>query len=162
MRTYQSKIQNREAIPSLLANFPQKSIGFTSGTFDLLHFGHLSYLQETKNFCQILIVGINSDASVKNYKNPSRPILPEQERLALIAGLECVDYTFLFSETNNHQNIQILKPHWYFKAGDYQPEQLTSKPLVEQYGGQVQIIPFVANHSTTALIRKIQSISSPL
>ncbi|MEK7483252.1 MAG: adenylyltransferase/cytidyltransferase family protein [Planctomycetota bacterium] len=144
----------------ILHSFPQKDIGFTSGTFDLLHLGHLSYLQQTKEYCKILVVGVNSDLSVKAYKSPLRPIVPEQERLALIAGLECVDYVFLFSETNNHHNIKELKPGWYFKAGDYQLSQLSSKNLLESYGGTIKILSEIPHLSSTAMIQKIQGLPS--
>lgn len=158
MRDYQEKILTRDALAILIKALPQHEIGFTSGTFDLLHLGHLSYLQHTKHYCKILIVGVNSDHSVKSYKSPYRPIVPEQERIALVAGLECVDYVFLFSETNNQQNIQILKPGWYFKAGDYTIDQLSSATFVESYGGQTKILPYIPHLSSTAMIQKIQEL----
>jgi D-beta-D-heptose 7-phosphate kinase/D-beta-D-heptose 1-phosphate adenosyltransferase len=161
-RSWQSKtVYSREALAALLLPFPQNEKGFTSGTFDILHWGHLSYLQECKDFCKILIVGVNSDSSVRTYKSPHRPILPQQERLALIAALECVDYAFLFEEQNNHQNIHCLQPGWYFKAGDYQLHQLSSKPLVEHYGGKVQLLPLLPNRSTSQILQAIQT-GSPL
>jgi rfaE bifunctional protein nucleotidyltransferase chain/domain len=136
-----------------------KTIGFTSGGFDLLHAGHIDYLEKAKCLCDILIVGVNSDESVQKYKGPNRPIIIEEKRLKVVAALESVDYVFLFDERRNQKNIEILKPDFYIKAGDYQPEELTSKEVVEAYGGEVKIIPIKENISTTEIIEKAGQLS---
>lgn len=133
-----------------------KSVGFTSGSFDLLHRGHIDYLQKAKRLCDVLIVGVNSDSSVREYKGTSRPIVREDDRAELVAALECVDYVFLFEEQNNNQNISLLQPGIYFKGGDYDKSRLSSASLIESYGGRVELIPFLEGYSTTSLIRKIE------
>ena len=134
-----------------------KRVGFTSGVFDILHPGHVAYLEQAKALVDILIVGLNSDSSVRANKGNSRPINAEQERAQVIAGLASVDHVFVFSERNNNTNVELLKPDLYIKAGDYSPEKLSSKQLVESYGGQVALVPFVEGRSTTGVIEKIQA-----
>lgn len=134
-------------------------IGFTSGAFDLLHAGHVDYLEAARSQCDKLIVGINSDNSIRKYKGQDRPIVSENLRLKTIAALESVDFVFLFDERRNAKNIELLKPHIYFKAGDYSASQLTSKQVVEQIGGQVRLIPITENISTTEIIHRIRSLT---
>lgn len=151
------KITTREDLAPQVAAWRQagKKVGFTSGAFDILHAGHVKYLEEAKKHCDILIVGVNTDESVKEYKGADRPIVPEAARVAVIAGLESVDYVFTFSERRNRVNIETLKPDLYINAGDYKKEQLTSKDVVEKYGGQVLLIPPEAGFSTSDIINKI-------
>lgn len=132
-----------------------KKIGFTSGAFDILHSGHVIYLDEARKRCDFLVVGVNSDLSIKKYKDPDRPINSEVDRLKVISSLKAVDGAFIFSEINNNKNIEELKPDFYFKAGDYSRSTLSSAPLVESYGGKVEILSFIEGCSTTAIIEKI-------
>jgi rfaE bifunctional protein nucleotidyltransferase chain/domain len=148
-------ISSREAIRENFA--PQSVVGFTSGTFDILHAGHVDYLAKAKAQCDVLVVGVNSDSSVKQYKSPLRPIVDERSRAIVVAHLNMVDFVFIFEEKNNQKNISILKPSIYFKAGDYSKNELTSAPLVESYGGKVEIIPFLDGHSSTSIIEKIHA-----
>jgi D-glycero-D-manno-heptose 1,7-bisphosphate phosphatase len=104
----------------------------------------------------VLIVGINSDTSVKENKGDLRPICSEQERAQVLAGLGSVDHVFIFSERNNNVNVELIKPSLYIKAGDYSAEQLSSKQIVEKYGGRVELVPFKSGHSTTSVIERIQ------
>lgn len=152
----------REELQSVLsaARAAGKRIGFSSGVFDLIHPGHVDYLTKAKKLCDVLIVGVNSDHSVKQNKGPSRPICTELDRAAVIAGLSVVDYAFIFHELNNQTNIAALKPDVYIKAGDYKKEQLTSARQVESYGGKVEIVPFLPGLSSSAIIDKIQALSS--
>jgi D-glycero-beta-D-manno-heptose 1-phosphate adenylyltransferase len=136
-----------------------KKIGYTSGAFDILHYGHLDYLTKAKEFCDVLIVGVNTDCSIKGYKSELRPVVGENERLGLVKGLKPVDYAFLFNELNNNVNIELLKPDFYIKADDYSTKKLSSQPIIEAYGGQVQLIPLVQGLSTTAIIEKIQCLA---
>jgi rfaE bifunctional protein nucleotidyltransferase chain/domain len=133
-----------------------KVIGFTSGVFDLLHAGHVDYLEKAKALCQVLVVGINSDQSVKKYKGPDRPVNSEQYRLRVVAALESVDIVFLFDERRNRKNIELLRPDLYIKAGDYQEKSLTSRKITEKFGGEVQIIPVTEAVSTTGIIQSIK------
>jgi D-glycero-D-manno-heptose 1,7-bisphosphate phosphatase len=125
----------------------------------LLHAGHVDYLEEAKALCDVLVVGVNSDLSVKKYKGPKRPIINEEHRLKMVAALESVDYVFLFDERRNNQNITLLKPDFYIKAGDYSSATLTSKEIVESYGGKVKIIPVRESVSTTNIIEKAGRLS---
>ncbi|MFZ5518894.1 MAG: HAD-IIIA family hydrolase [Candidatus Zhuqueibacterota bacterium] len=153
------KIKTRDELIPLCDELRSRglTIGFTSGAFDLLHAGHVDYLEKARSQCDTLIVALNSDASIRTYKGPDRPVVPERFRLKLVAALAAVDYVFLFGERRNAQNIEALKPHFYFKAGDYAASQLTSGEIVEKYGGQIRIIPVAEVISTTAIIQRILS-----
>ena len=132
-----------------------KSVGFTSGVFDLLHAGHVEYLERAAQLVDVLIVGVNADSSVKSNKGDLRPINPEAQRAEVVVSLRSVAHVFIFAELNNNVNIELLKPDLYIKAGDYTADKLTSKLIVESYGGRVEIIPFKEGHSTTSMIEKI-------
>ena len=134
-----------------------KTIGFTSGVFDLVHAGHVDYLEKAKNICNILIVGINSDASVRRFKEDMRPVIPEDERAVVVAGLASVDYVFIFNERRNRKNIELIKPDYYIKAGDYSKAELTSAEVVERFGGKVKLVEKKFMSSTTGIIEKISS-----
>ncbi len=151
------KIISRSQCAELCAAFRSRgsTIGFTSGVFDILHAGHVNYLEKAKTLVDVLIVGVNSDSSVREYKGEARPVVPEAQRVKVVAALESVDYVFLFSERRNQANIEALKPDLYIKAGDYAEEGLTSADLVTSYGGGIKIIPIEEDVSTSALIRRI-------
>ena len=151
------KIKTRDELVSIVkeAQSKGKKVGFSSGAFDLVHGGHIDYLEKAKALCDIFIVGVNTDESIKNYKDPKRPICPCKDRTKLLAALECIDYVFNFDELNNNVNITTLKPDFYIKAGDYTKSQLSSAPLVESYGGEVKLIPVTQDSSTTKIIKKI-------
>lgn len=157
-----AKIKSRKEIADIIAKLhsTSKKTGYTSGVFDILHPGHIDYLQKAKAECDVLIVGVNSDSSVKQNKGENRPICEENDRALLVAALECVDYVFLFSEKNNNTNIEQLKPAVYIKAADYDKSKLSSAPLVEAYGGQVKLIPFLKGYSSSKIIAKIEGFRS--
>lgn len=148
---------SREAAVGLAQQYRAagKRIGYTSGVFDILHAGHVEYLAYARSRVDVLFVGVNSDASVRANKGPQRPINSEQQRAAVLAGLRAVSHLFIFSERNNNVNIELLRPDLYIKAGDYSAAQLSSKQIVEQYGGQVEFAPFAAGLSTTGVIERI-------
>ena len=154
---YTQKISTREDLSIRVAKWKsqKKVIGFTSGSFDIVHLGHCSYLEQAKNHCDILMIGVNSDQSIRAYKGNKRPIIPEQERLALIAALASTDYCFLFDEINNETNIKTLQPHLYIKAGDYDSKSMTSAKYMKEWGGKPLILPFVEGNSTSSIIDKI-------
>jgi D-glycero-beta-D-manno-heptose 1-phosphate adenylyltransferase len=142
-----------------------KKVGYTSGTFDILHYGHVRYLKAAKKSCDYLIVGVNSNSSVKQYKNPERPYQDQFERASIIASLKSVDAVFIFDEVNNNKNITLLKPDLYIKAGDYTKEKLSSASIVESYGGSIHLISFEEGFSSSSVIEKIKAtygISLPL
>ncbi|MGI6681084.1 MAG: HAD-IIIA family hydrolase [Bdellovibrionota bacterium] len=157
MRNYKDKIKTREELVKIVKDAQEegKKVGYSSGAFDLMHGGHVDYLVKAKALCDIFIIGVNTDNSVKNYKDPKRPICNCEDRTDLIAALECVDYVFNFDELNNNVNIMTLKPDFYIKAGDYDMSRLSSAPLIESYGGKVELIPVVKDVSTTKVIKKI-------
>lgn len=134
-----------------------KQIVFTNGCFDLLHVGHVRYLKEAKKQGDILIVGLNTDASVKRLKGPERPIQIEQDRAEILAALECVDFVTLFDEDTPLNLIKELKPQVLVKGGDWKPEQIVGSDLVLASGGRVLSLNFVEGRSTTSLIKKIDN-----
>jgi len=115
------KISTRENLSKLIPRLQSegKRIGFTSGVFDLIHPGHVDYLEQASSLCDILVVAVNSDSSVRTNKGDSRPICSEEARIKVVASFESVDFVFLFDEKNNNTNIEVLKPQFYIKAGDY-------------------------------------------
>jgi rfaE bifunctional protein nucleotidyltransferase chain/domain len=151
------KVTTREALAALLPTLPGTTV-FTNGVFDLMHVGHLRYLQSARALGDRLVVGLNSDASVKRLKGDTRPILPEDERAELMAGLACVDHVVIFDEHTADALLEAFKPHIYAKGGDYTPDSLPEAPTVRAYGGDIQIITFVPGRSTTSLIARIQSL----
>jgi rfaE bifunctional protein nucleotidyltransferase chain/domain len=137
-----------------------KTLVLTNGTFDVLHIGHLRYLQAARALGNILVVAVNSDASVRAYKGPGRPVVPQDERAELLAALRCVDYVTIFDELTATHLIEALEPEIYVKGGDYSAS--TGKPLpeaeaVRAHGGEVHIIPYVEGHSATDIIARMKS-----
>ncbi|MBF0245378.1 MAG: HAD-IIIA family hydrolase [Planctomycetes bacterium] len=132
-------------------------VGFTSGVFDLMHAGHLDYLVQARAHCDHLIVGVNSNASVRSNKGPGRPIRDEEVRAKLVAGLKPVDSAFIFDEGNNNRNIELLKPDLYIKAGDYDESRLSSAPIVKAQGGRILLIPVKHSESSSGIIEDIHS-----
>ena len=132
-----------------------KRIVFTNGCFDLLHIGHVRYLEEAKARGDVLVVGVNSDSSVRKLKGPKRPILPEEERAEILSGLGCVDYVTLFEERDPLKLITSLQPNVLAKGGDWTKEQIVGREVLERLGGKVVIISFVKGASTSTLIETI-------
>lgn len=133
-----------------------KKIVFTNGCFDILHAGHVRYLKESKKFGDILIVGLNSDVSVKKIKGESRPINPEMDRAEVLAGLEAVSYIVLFDEPSPVKLLEEIKPDIYTKGADYTVETLPEAKTVLSYGGKIEFIKFLEGRSTTKIIDKIK------
>lgn len=147
----------REEARALRDNYRQagKTVGFTSGVFDIIHAGHVEYLERASQLVDVLFVGVNSDSSVKANKGDFRPINHHTQRVEVVGSLKSVGHVFVFEELNNNVNIEALKPDLYIKAGDYTADKLTSKHIVESYAGRVEILPFKDGHSTTSIIEKI-------
>ena len=127
---------------------------FTNGCFDILHKGHVTYLQEARNLGDLLIVGLNSDDSIRRLKGPQRPLNPVQDRLEVIAALEAVDWVTWFEEDTPIELIRKFRPHFLAKGGDWKVEQIVGASEVLSWGGAVRSIPFVEGRSTTRLIEK--------
>ena len=135
-----------------------KKVVFTNGCFDLLHIGHVRYLQEARELGDALIVGVNSDASVRRLKGPGRPLTPEKERAEILAALACVDFVTIFGAATPLQLIRALGPDVLVKGGDWPVDAIVGREVVEGRGGKVIAIPFVKNRSTTAMIGKIRVV----
>ncbi len=151
------KVMDRAALAAELAaqRAAGKRVVFTNGVFDLVHSGHVRYLREAASFGDLLVVGVNSDASVRSFKEAGRPIVPEADRVEVVAALEMVDYVVLFGEVTAEALVAELKPEVYVKGGDYRPEMLPEAGVVQGYGGQVKLVPYREGRSTTGIIQKI-------
>ncbi len=151
------KIKERKELLRVIKNLKTrgKRIVFTNGCFDLLHLGHVRYLEEAKALGDVLVVGVNSDSSVRKLKGPKRPILPEEERTEILSGLWCVDYVTLFNEINPSKLITSLQPNVLVKGGDWTREQIVGREIVERSGGELVIIPLVKGASTSNVIDTI-------
>jgi D-beta-D-heptose 7-phosphate kinase/D-beta-D-heptose 1-phosphate adenosyltransferase len=132
-----------------------KKIVFTNGCFDLIHYGHIQYLQKAKKLGDRLFLGLNSDSSVKRLKGPSRPILDEHDRAHIMAALDCVDQVVLFDELTPLNLIKAVKPHFLVKGGDYKPEQIVGYKEIKKWGGSIKTIDYIEGSSTTGIIKKI-------
>jgi D-beta-D-heptose 7-phosphate kinase/D-beta-D-heptose 1-phosphate adenosyltransferase len=151
------KIKKKEDLRRIVEDLKTKGkrIVFTNGCFDLLHVGHIRYLEEAKSLGDILVVGVNSDRSVRGLKGPNRPILPQEERAEILSGLECINYISIFDELTPLELITCLQPHLLVKGGDWTKETAVGKEVVERSGGEVVILPFVEGASTSNLIETI-------
>ncbi len=148
-------IVKKENLKTLLSDLKNKKIVFTNGCFDILHIGHVKYLKESKKFGDILIVGLNSDSSVKKLKGDNRPINNEQDRAGILDELKSVDYVVIFEEDSPKELIDIIKPDIYTKGADYTLETLPETPVVIKNGGEVKFINFVEGKSTTNIVKSI-------
>ena len=135
-----------------------KRIVTTNGVFDILHVGHIRYLQEAKKLGDVLIIAVNSDSSVKRIKGPKRPLNNENDRAEALAALECTDYVIIFSEENPIKTLEIIKPNIHAKGGDYNISQIIEKECVEKNRGKIVLIPKVDGYSTTEFYKKIAKI----
>lgn len=151
------KIVPRESLRMVLLAHRQRGerIVFTNGCFDLLHVGHIHYLQHARSLGERLVVGLNDDASVRQLKGEGRPVIPQEERARILAALTCVDYVTIFCEATPLALIQLVRPDILVKGGDYTPETVVGREEVEAYGGTVYIAPYVPGVSTTALVDTI-------
>jgi D-beta-D-heptose 7-phosphate kinase/D-beta-D-heptose 1-phosphate adenosyltransferase len=132
-----------------------RKIVFTNGCFDILHAGHVSYLNRAKALGDILIIGVNSDNSIRRLKGATRPINPLEDRIQVLSGLGCVDHLVAFDEDTPSNLLRIVRPDIYVKGGDYTKKTLPEAPLVEQLGGVVELLPFIENRSTSKIIERI-------
>lgn len=138
-----------------------KRIVFTNGCFDIVHAGHVDCLERAKSLGDILVVGMNSDESVRKIKGPKRPIIPQDMRAKVLASLKPVDYVVIFDEETPIKVIEALKPHVLVKGGDWDPEKIVGKDFVESYGGNVVTVPIRFDISTTKIVEKILKLYCP-
>lgn len=151
-------IVQREDLRALIDKIHQqdKTVVTTNGCFDILHVGHVRYLEKTKTFGDYLIVLLNSDKSVKSIKGPSRPINNEMDRAEILSALKCVDYVVLFDEDSPRNLLDEMKPDVYTKGADYTMETLPEADIMRKNGTRVEFIDFVAGKSTTKTIEKMK------
>jgi len=135
-----------------------KKIAFTNGCFDILHVGHVRYLKEARKTADILILALNSDSSVRAIKGDKRPLVPEDERAEVLAGLECVDFVTIFPELTPLELICYLKPDVLIKGGDWPEDKVVGRNEIQQWGGHVTLIPEVIGKSTTNIVDKIVAV----
>src|SRR5215467_4602286 len=147
-----SKLRLLEDLPKLLAG---KKVVLANGCFDILHVGHVRYLEDARKHGDTLVVAINSDRSVRALKGPGRPILNENERAALVSALRCVDHVVVFDQPDVSQIIDTLRPAVHAKGSDYREDTVPEREQVWAYGGQVRIAGDPKDHSTRDVIRKI-------
>lgn len=150
-------IKLNEISNALSANRKNKKVVFTNGCFDLLHVGHIRYLQEAKAQGDLLVVGLNSDASVRILKGPTRPVQNENDRAEIMSALASVDYVIIFNEDTPKELIEKVRPDVLVKGGDWKIEQIVGADFVTSYGGVVKSLQFVDGKSTTKIIEKAKS-----
>ncbi|MBM0275055.1 D-glycero-beta-D-manno-heptose 1-phosphate adenylyltransferase [Micromonospora tarensis] len=158
--SYPGLVGNDE-LDAIVAQYREagRSVVFTNGCFDVLHRGHVRYLEQARALGDLLIVAVNSDGSVRRLKGPDRPVNPVEDRSALLAALSCVDHVVVFEEDSPADLIEAVRPDVYVKGGDYPPELVPEAPLVRRLGGQVRTLGYVPDRSTSAIIERIRSHS---
>jgi len=156
---YLEKVVSRPEIAAIAAQARRdgRRIAFTNGCFDLLHVGHIRYLAAARDAADLLIVGVNDDASVRRLKGPARPLVPDAARAEVVAALAAVDYVTLFSEDTPYELIRTVQPDVLVKGSDWAPDQVVGRDVVEARGGRVLLIPVVADFSTTTLVERLRS-----
>ena len=163
MRTYRrhrslaAKVKSRSALKKIIAGIKKAGgkVVFTNGCFDILHYGHVRYLEDAKKLGNCLVVALNSDLSVKKIKGQGRPLVRQQDRAKVIASLESVDYVTIFNETTPLTLINLLQPDLLVKGGDWEPGAIVGAKEVRDSGGKVRTIALAKGRSTTSLIKKI-------
>jgi D-beta-D-heptose 7-phosphate kinase/D-beta-D-heptose 1-phosphate adenosyltransferase len=153
------KLVSDEGVLQVSLDFERQSgrrIVFTNGCFDIIHAGHIAFLNNAKAAGDVLVVGLNSDTSVSRIKGPSRPINGVDDRARVLAAMSCVDYIIVFEDDSPVEAIKRIRPDVFVKGGDYTREMLPEAALVEALGGRVQIMPYVEDRSTTGIIRRVR------
>ncbi len=158
MRTAQSKIGSLDAVAAqvAVARAAGRSVAFANGCFDVLHVGHVRYLEGAKAEADVLVVGVNGDASVAKLKGPGRPVLPEADRAVLVAGLRSVDHVVVFQEDDVTRLLSTLRPEVHCKGTDYTEDTVPERDVVRSYGGRVAIVGDPKSHDTRALIARVR------
>ena len=156
-RYFESAFTFREAFPAWGPDHRRGRLGFTNGCFDILHPGHVAYLDEVRELCDFLVVGLNSDASVARLKGPARPVQDEAARAAVLLALRSVDAVVRFAEDTPQLLIQDLQPDLLAKGGDYTPTTVVGRDIVEARGGRLVLLPFREGNSTSRIVTRIKS-----
>lgn len=154
----EQKIVSRDFFVKNALKLHRRKIVFTNGCFDVLHFGHVHYLLQAKELGDILVIGLNSDDSVRRLKGPTRPVNGEKERAFVLAALSCVDYVVLFGEDTPKELIETVRPDVLVKGGDYDITAIVGADFVQRNGGTVTTVPFVEGFSSTRIIEQLNSL----
>lgn len=155
------KIRTQKELKRIIGKLKKqgKRIAFTNGCFDILHYGHIKYLEDAKAKADILVVALNSDASIKRIKGCLRPINTQADRARVLGALSAIDYVTIFNEETPLKLIQLVKPDILIKGGDWQMRKIVGADFVRTYGGKALTIPYIKGYSTTKLIEKIKKIA---
>lgn len=155
-----NKIKTKEELKKIVLRLKKqdKKVVFTNGCFDILHYGHIKYLQDAKGLAEVLVVGLNSDSSVKKIKGSARPINKQLDRARVLSALACVDYLTIFSEDTPLKLIKLIQPDVLVKGGDWPTERIVGADFVKSRGGKVLAIPYIKGYSTTRLIEKVRAL----
>ncbi|MBN1473924.1 MAG: D-glycero-beta-D-manno-heptose 1-phosphate adenylyltransferase [Syntrophaceae bacterium] len=158
-----NKILDRNTLKNKLEELRKKGkkIAFTNGCFDILHIGHVRYLREAKKTADILVLALNSDASVKKIKGKKRPLVPQEDRAEIMAALEFIDFVTIFDETTPLELINLLKPDVLIKGGDWAEDDVVGRDEIKKWGGKLTLIPEIKGKSTTSIVDKIRQTYSP-
>ena len=156
MTGYKSKLIARKNIAALCDRLrrQRKKIVFTNGVFDIIHLGHVHYLDKARAFGDVLIIGLNTDASVRKFKGPDRPVNKQSDRAGVLSALEMVDYIVYFSEETPARLIAQVRPHVLVKGADYKISEIVGADFVKAHGGEVRRIKLLKGRSTSAIIKK--------
>lgn len=159
MTSTQSKIVSRDVLRARCAEFRAQGLTIVTcnGSFDLFHYGHLCFLEEAKAQADILVVGLNSDSSIKQYKSPDRPVIPQEQRAALLAALSIVSLVHIFDETVPMPFLEAVRPNVHVNGAEYGADCIEA-PLIKEMGGRLHLMPKVAGLSTTGLIARIKAL----
>ncbi|MBF8187588.1 D-glycero-beta-D-manno-heptose 1-phosphate adenylyltransferase [Nonomuraea sp. K274] len=160
LRRHEGTVQPPERLAQLLDEHRRRGerVVFTNGCFDVLHRGHVTYLEQAGRLGDVLVVAVNSDAGVARLKGPGRPVIPCEDRMSVLAALNDVDYVTEFDEDTPERLIRMIRPEVYVKGGDYTPEMLAEAPLVRSLGGEVRVLSYLPDRSTTAIIGRMRSL----
>lgn len=160
LRRQEGTVQTAERLAQLLDEHRRRGerVVFTNGCFDVLHRGHVTYLEQAGQLGDVLVVAVNSDASVARLKGPGRPVNPCEDRMSVLAALNDVDYVTEFDEDTPERLIRMMRPELYVKGGDYTAEMLPEAPLVRALGGEVRVLGYLPDRSTTAIIGRMRSL----
>lgn len=153
-----SKIKSQQEISRIAASLRKKGLStvFTNGCFDILHKGHIAYLQKAKSRADILVVGLNTDSSVRKIKGDKRPVNSQNDRAYVLSALECVDFITFFAGLTPEDLIRKIRPDVLVKGGDWSVEKIAGGSFVRGYGGRVVSLPYIKDYSTSALIKAIK------
>ena len=159
LQSSKQKIIERETLKNVVAywRFKGYRVVFTNGCFDILHLGHVEYLSRARDLGDILIIGLNTDRSVKKIKGENRPVNNEGARALLLASLACVDAVVLFDEETPYELIKAVQPDILVKGSDYKPHEIVGSDIVLKGGGKIETIDFLEGYSTTSIIDKLKS-----